>query len=69
MSMGFTLVEIMMVVALLGLLTLFALPNIRQAHQESLRKTCQTERALLAAAIEQWALDNPTACADAAATP
>ena len=55
---GFTLVEIMIVVAIIALLTALALPSwIRNRHRSQATSTMETLR-MLDGAIEQWAMDN-----------
>lgn len=63
---GFTLVEIMIVVAIIGLLAAIAVPNFIQARTESRKSACINNLRLIEAAKEQWALANNQA--DDAAT-
>ncbi len=55
---GFTLVELMMVVTLLGLLALIALPSFTNARMTSRRNTCINNLRLLTGAKDQWAMEN-----------
>ncbi len=55
---GFTLVEIMIVVAIIGLLAAIAVPNFVQARNTTRRNTCINNLRLLDAGVEQWALEN-----------
>jgi prepilin-type N-terminal cleavage/methylation domain-containing protein len=54
---AFTLVEVILVVAILGLLTAIAVPNVMKARLTAQEKACQGNMAMIESAIEQWALD------------
>lgn len=70
---GFTLVEIMIVVAIIGLLAAIAVPNFVQARTNARRSACINNLRLIDAGKEQWALENDKnegdAVADADITP
>ena len=55
---GFTLVEIMIVVAIIGLLAALAVPNFVQARTNARRSACVNNLRLIDAAKEQYALAN-----------
>ncbi len=54
---AFTLVEILIVVAILGLLAGIAIPNLMKARGVAEENACKGNMSMIEAAIEQWALD------------
>lgn len=62
---AFTLVEIMIVVAIIGLLAAIAIPNFVKARTTAQMNACINNLRQIDGAIQQWALENKKGAGDA----
>ena len=65
---GFTLIEIMIVVLIIGILLAIAVPNFVKARESSRQKACIGNLKQIDAAKEQYAMDGKKAAGAAVAT-
>jgi len=63
-SKGFTLVEIMIVVAIISLLAAIAIPNFVKARETSQQNACLSNLRQLDGAAQTWALENNKTSSD-----
>ena len=61
---GFTLIEIMIVVLIIGILLAIAVPNFVKARESSRTKACIGNLKQVEAAKEQWAMENKKGSTD-----
>ncbi len=66
---GFTLVEIMIVVAIIGLLAAIAVPNFLRARERSQTNACISNMKQIEGASVQWAMENHKKTGDAITWP
>ena len=68
MKQGFTLVEIMIVVAIIGLLAAIAIPSFMKARTQSQANACINNLRQIESGKEQWALEKKKNQGDAVVT-
>jgi prepilin-type N-terminal cleavage/methylation domain-containing protein len=66
---AFTLIELMIVVAVIAILAAILIPNFLHARAETQTTSCEATERQIATAIEEYAVDHGTYPATAAVTP
>jgi len=64
-SKGFTLVEIMIVVAIIGILVAIAVPGFIHAREQAQAKACMEAQDKMEGSVDQWALETGAKTGDA----
>ena len=57
---GFTLIELMIVIAIIGVLAAIAVPNFQRARRRANQRACYANMKTIAGSIEMYNLDNNT---------
>lgn len=61
MKKGFTLVELIVVIAILGLISLVVYPNILKVLKDSRENAYESQKKIIEKAAKQWGVEHPKA--------
>ena len=57
---GFTLIELMIVIAIIGILAAMAMPNFKTSRWQARQKACYSNIRVIQGAVEMYNMDSPT---------